>query len=125
MKLIFVLTALLTFADGLALAAGPADSGKAPAQAAVGFELRVPAPGPNALADEILQKAIDTVADAGGGVVLLGNAPINEVGGSAAIEPAVGCRDMKGAPKQAEKVATGSVTPRSVPATLAVYPARK
>ena len=30
-----------------------------------------------------------------------------------------------GAPKQAEKVAEGSVTPRSVPATLAVYPERK
>ena len=32
---------------------------------------------------------------------------------------------MKGDPKQAEKVACGSVTPRSVPATLAVYPDRK
>src|SRR6266705_7049139 len=30
-----------------------------------------------------------------------------------------------GAPKQAENVAFGSVTPRSVPATLAVYPERK
>lgn len=36
------------------------------------FELRVPAPGPEVIADEILQKAIDSVADAGGGVVLLG-----------------------------------------------------
>jgi hypothetical protein len=34
--------------------------------------MRVPAPGPNALADEVLQKAIDEVADVGGGVVLLG-----------------------------------------------------
>ena len=36
-----------------------------------------------------------------------------------------GCLGRKGAPKQAEKVAVGSVTPRSVPATLAVYPERK
>jgi len=32
----------------------------------------------------------------------------------------VGCQTRKTAPKQAEKVAWGSVTPRSVPATLAV-----
>jgi len=32
---------------------------------------------------------------------------------------------MKGAPKQALKVAEGSSTPRSVPATFAVYPLRK
>ena len=31
----------------------------------------------------------------------------------------------KGAPKQVENVAFGSVTPRSVPATLAVYPDKK
>ena len=31
-----------------------------------------------------------------------------------------GCHTMKAAPKQAEKVASGSVTPTSVPATLAV-----
>lgn len=36
------------------------------------FELRVPAPGAEVIADEILQKAIDQVASAGGGVVLLG-----------------------------------------------------
>lgn len=36
------------------------------------FEVRVPAPGPDVIADEILQKAIDVVAEAGGGVVLLG-----------------------------------------------------
>lgn len=45
---------------------GPAGSG------AGGFEVRVPAPGPDAIADKVLQDAIDTVADAGGGVVLLG-----------------------------------------------------
>jgi hypothetical protein len=32
---------------------------------------------------------------------------------------------MNGAPKQGENVAVGSVTPRSVPATLAVYPEMK
>ena len=32
---------------------------------------------------------------------------------------------MKGAPKQVEKVGSGSVTPRSVPATLDVKPLRK
>jgi hypothetical protein len=36
------------------------------------FEVRVPAPGRAALADKILQDAIDAVAAAGGGVVLLG-----------------------------------------------------
>ncbi|HSH94137.1 MAG TPA: right-handed parallel beta-helix repeat-containing protein [Roseimicrobium sp.] len=36
------------------------------------FEVRVPAPGPDALADKVLQEAIDTVVLAGGGVVLLG-----------------------------------------------------
>lgn len=36
------------------------------------FEVRVPAPGPDTFADEILQYAIDAVAAAGGGVVLLG-----------------------------------------------------
>lgn len=36
------------------------------------FEVRVPAPGPDAIADEILQQAIDAVAGQGGGVVLLG-----------------------------------------------------
>ncbi len=44
--------------------AAPHDAGR--------FEVRVPAPGPYAIADEILQKAIDAVAAAGGGVVLLG-----------------------------------------------------
>ena len=37
----------------------------------------------------------------------------------------VGCKGIKGDPKQAEKVAWGSVTPRSVPATFAVYPLMK
>ncbi|HEX4131881.1 MAG TPA: FAD-dependent oxidoreductase [Pirellulales bacterium] len=36
------------------------------------FEVRVPAPGPDAHADTVLQDAIDKVAEAGGGVVLLG-----------------------------------------------------
>lgn len=36
------------------------------------FEVRVPAPGPGVVADEILQKAIDAAAEKGGGVVLLG-----------------------------------------------------
>ncbi|MDB6074702.1 MAG: xly [Verrucomicrobiaceae bacterium] len=36
------------------------------------FELRVAAPGPSVFADTILQEAIDKVAEAGGGVVLLG-----------------------------------------------------
>jgi hypothetical protein len=52
-------------------AAGPTEQGKTPASAS-GFELRVPAPGPDAIADSILQEAIDKVASAGGGVVLLG-----------------------------------------------------
>lgn len=37
-----------------------------------GFEVRVPAPGPDALADKVLQDAIDEVAAVGGGIVLLG-----------------------------------------------------
>src|SRR5688572_16680788 len=37
----------------------------------------------------------------------------------------VGCHTRNTAPKHALKVACGSVTPRSVPATLAVYPERK
>src|SRR5262245_45265529 len=39
-------------------------------------------------------------------------------------EYAVGCSARNGAPKHAENAALGSVTPTSVPATLAVYPAR-
>ncbi len=53
-------------------AAGPVDPGKATAQATGGFEVRVPAPGPEVIADEVLQQAIDQAASAGGGVVLLG-----------------------------------------------------
>ncbi len=52
-------------------AAGPIEQVKAPASVS-GFEVRVPAPGPDIIADEILQKAIDQAASAGGGVVLLG-----------------------------------------------------
>src|SRR5574341_1165160 len=36
-----------------------------------------------------------------------------------------GWSGRNGAPKHAENVSLGSVTPRSVPATLAVYPERK
>src|SRR5512143_1528404 len=42
-----------------------------------------------------------------------------------AFEYTVGCRGRNGAPKQVLKVAFGSVTPFSVPATFAVYPDRK
>lgn len=72
MKQTIVLTALMAFAIGLAPAAGPTAPDKAVMQPASGFELRVPAPGPDAIADAILQEAIDKVAAAGGGVVLLG-----------------------------------------------------
>jgi hypothetical protein len=71
MKQILSLTILLLFNTALAPAAGPAEPGK-PQAPASGFELRVPAPGPDAIADSILQEAIDKVATAGGGVVLLG-----------------------------------------------------
>ena len=70
MKQILSVTILL-FNTALAPAAGPAEPGK-PQASASGFELRVPAPGPDAIADSILQEAIDKVAAAGGGVVLLG-----------------------------------------------------
>jgi hypothetical protein len=43
-----------------------------PASAAGRFEVHVPAPGPGSFADDVLQQAIDAVAGAGGGVVLLG-----------------------------------------------------
>lgn len=42
------------------------------AAAAEFFEVRVPAPGPDAIADTVLQDAIDKVSTAGGGVVVLG-----------------------------------------------------
>ncbi|MDZ4403414.1 right-handed parallel beta-helix repeat-containing protein [Prosthecobacter sp.] len=71
MKQIIFLTTLLLFNAALASAAGPTEQGK-PLASASGFELRVPAPGPDAIADSILQEAIDKVASAGGGVVLLG-----------------------------------------------------
>ena len=49
---------------------------KAPAQgpspAETAFGLQVPAPGADALADEVLQQAIDKVVAAGGGTVILG-----------------------------------------------------
>ena len=71
MKQILPLTILLLFNTALAPAAGPAELVR-PQASASGFELRVPAPGPDAIADSILQEAIDKVASAGGGVVLLG-----------------------------------------------------
>jgi hypothetical protein len=37
----------------------------------------------------------------------------------------LGCQTRKGPPKHGEKVADGSFTPTSVPATLAVYPLMK
>ncbi|MEQ1749665.1 MAG: hypothetical protein ABL974_09605 [Prosthecobacter sp.] len=69
---ISILTAFLALTCGSALAAGPAAKDESAARLASGFELRVPAPGPDAIADTILQEAIDAVASAGGGVVLLG-----------------------------------------------------
>lgn len=71
MKQVFSFTALLLFNVDLATAAGPTERGTARTSAS-GFELRVPAPGPDTIADSILQDAIDKVASAGGGVVLLG-----------------------------------------------------
>jgi hypothetical protein len=71
MKQVILLTPLFLFNTPLAFAAGPPEPGKTLASAS-GFELRVPAPGPDAIADSILQEAIDKVASAGGGVVLLG-----------------------------------------------------
>jgi hypothetical protein len=71
MKQIIFLTTLLLFSIALASAAGPTEQGKTLASANE-FELRVAAPGPDGIADSILQEAIDKVASAGGGVVLLG-----------------------------------------------------
>jgi hypothetical protein len=45
---------------------------EATAMREVGFEIRVASPGPNALADALIQEAVDKAAAAGGGVVLLG-----------------------------------------------------
>lgn len=39
--------------------------------AEVSFGIHVPAPGPSAYADEVLQEAIDKIAESGGGVVTL------------------------------------------------------
>ena len=71
MNQVIFLTTLLLFSIALASAAGPTEQSKTLASAS-GFELRVPAPGPDGIADSILQEAIDKVASAGGGVVLLG-----------------------------------------------------
>jgi hypothetical protein len=72
MKTILVISTLLAFTSSPASAAGPAAPGKSVARPAGGFEVRVAAPGPDAIADEVVQEAIDAVAAAGGGVVLLG-----------------------------------------------------
>ncbi len=53
------------FVASLAIAQGPS-----PAETA--FGLKVPAPGPDTFADDVLQQAIDKVSSAGGGVVILG-----------------------------------------------------
>lgn len=62
-------TTLLTLTTicvaSLAIAQGPSPTETA-------FGLQVPAPGPDVYADEVLQQAIDQVAAAGGGVVILG-----------------------------------------------------
>jgi hypothetical protein len=71
MKQIFTLTTLLLFNAAVASAAGPIEQGQ-PLASASRFELRVPAPGPDVIADSILQEAIDKVASKGGGVILLG-----------------------------------------------------
>ena len=59
-------------AGGPPLEAHPMYPGKTTAHAASGFEVCVPSPGPDAIADGLLQAAIDKVAANGGGVVLLG-----------------------------------------------------
>src|SRR4051812_23865654 len=72
-----ILLALLSIgsfcaAQAPAPAPTPPPSPEAAARGPGAFEVRVPACGPDALADQVLQDAIDTVAAAGGGVVLLG-----------------------------------------------------
>lgn len=71
MKQAIVLTLLLLLISVQSRGAGPVDPGKS-MDSASGFELRIPAPGPDVIADEVLQKAIDEIASKGGGVVLLG-----------------------------------------------------
>jgi hypothetical protein len=72
MKQTILLSSILAFVGGSLWAAGPAEAGKTQGEATSGFEVRVPAPGPDVIADEVLQQAIDKVAATGGGVVLLG-----------------------------------------------------
>ncbi len=72
MKQTILLSSILAFVGGSLWAAGPAEAGKTQREATSGFELRVPAPGPDVIADDVLQQAIDKVAATGGGVVLLG-----------------------------------------------------
>jgi hypothetical protein len=71
MKLALVFSALLAAAEVVASAAGPTAPSTTVGQPGSGFELRVPAPGPDATADTILQEAIDSVASTGGCAVLL------------------------------------------------------
>lgn len=72
MKQTLLFVALSAFTVASAMAADPSPSEKDAAQAVSGFEIRVPAPVPNAIADKILQDAIDAIAAKGGGVVMLG-----------------------------------------------------
>lgn len=70
MKNILLYTSLFVFNVSLTYGVESAEQNKT--RPTSGFELRVPAPGPDAIADTILQEAIDKVASAGGGVILLG-----------------------------------------------------
>ncbi len=53
-------------------AAGPEESLPAGSGRSGDFEMLVPSPGPDSIADTLIQEAIDKVAASGGGVVLLG-----------------------------------------------------
>jgi hypothetical protein len=72
MKQAIVFSVLLASIGDLARAADPVAPSQTTTRPASGFELRVPSPGPDSIADTILQEAIDAVASVGGGVVLLG-----------------------------------------------------
>lgn len=72
MKLAILLSVLLAFTGGMVSAAGPAASEPTLVRTGGGFEVHVTAPGPDTIADDVLQAAIDKVVAAGGGVVELG-----------------------------------------------------
>jgi len=72
MNRLFAFIVLLILICGPTPAAESAKLAEGASREAGRFELRVPAPGPNAIADAVLQNAINEVANAGGGVVLLG-----------------------------------------------------